>query len=205
MTGTSIPIRELQAKCSRIVHRVEQGESFTVTVHRRPVAQIIPMPRRRTVPFYVAIDLAANNEPIPRGEPWAPRMDSPNALLDLSLLDPDDPNPVLVHMVDLFEAEVSAITLGELTFRALSADDSNRTNRIAALSAVESRWDPLPVDAAVCREFGRLVAALRSQEGRVPDLKLLVAATALANDLSLVTRDSDYEVLQPLGLRLIHI
>jgi predicted nucleic acid-binding protein len=200
--GTSIPIKELQAKCSRIMQLVELGEHFTVTVHKRPVAQITPVSRRRTVPFHVALDLAAHHEPIPRGEPRTPEMKRPRALIDQSLLNPDDPNPVLPLLVDLHETELSAVTLGEVTWRALRADDSSRWRHIATLSAVESCWDPLPVDTVVAREFGRLLASSGSVRRSLSDQRVLVAATALAHDLSLVTRSNEYDVLEPLGLRV---
>ena len=43
----SISVRELRNKVSEVLRRVESGERVTVTVDRRPVAEIVPM-RRRT-------------------------------------------------------------------------------------------------------------------------------------------------------------
>ncbi|PZS37240.1 MAG: prevent-host-death family protein [Pseudonocardiales bacterium] len=42
-----IPLRELRNDTSGVLRRVEGGERFTVTVSGRPVAQLIPLPRRR--------------------------------------------------------------------------------------------------------------------------------------------------------------
>ncbi|MGH3720351.1 MAG: type II toxin-antitoxin system Phd/YefM family antitoxin [Pseudonocardiaceae bacterium] len=44
---TEIPLRELRNDTSGLLRRVEDGERFTVTVSGRPVAQLIPLPRRR--------------------------------------------------------------------------------------------------------------------------------------------------------------
>jgi len=56
------------------------------------------------------------------------------------------------------------------------------------LGAVESSWDPLPVDAEVARQFARIVADLRSRNRRVPVLDALVAATALVEGIPVVSR-----------------
>lgn len=42
-----IPVRELRNDPSGVLRRVEDGERFTVTVSGRPVAQLVPIPRRR--------------------------------------------------------------------------------------------------------------------------------------------------------------
>ncbi len=47
---TTIPQRELRNDISSILRRVEQGETFTITVNGRPVADLGPhdaVPRRR--------------------------------------------------------------------------------------------------------------------------------------------------------------
>jgi hypothetical protein len=51
-------------------------------------------------------------------------------------------------MAGVTETEVSVVTLAELTLGVLMADDAERAAGVAALSAVESTWDLLPVDAA---------------------------------------------------------
>ncbi|MEA2501617.1 MAG: hypothetical protein QOD01_1728 [Actinomycetota bacterium] len=95
------------------------------------------------------------------------------------------------------------ITLAELTLGVLMANDANRADRLATLSAVESRWDPLPVDAEVARAFARIVAELRTRRRRVPVLDALVAATAVAASLPVVTQARDYEDIP--GLEVIRV
>lgn len=53
-----ISIRELRNHVSEIVRRVEAGERLTITVDRRPVAEIVPIERpRRAVPIEVAMEI----------------------------------------------------------------------------------------------------------------------------------------------------
>jgi prevent-host-death family protein len=64
--STSISIRELRNTISDVVRRVESGEQFTVTVDRRPVAELVPLRRRREVPAEEA-RLIATRHPADRG------------------------------------------------------------------------------------------------------------------------------------------
>lgn len=43
---TEIPLRELRNSTSEVLRRVEDGEEFDVTVNGRPVARLVPLPRR---------------------------------------------------------------------------------------------------------------------------------------------------------------
>lgn len=43
---TEIPLRELRNHTSEVLRRVEDGEELDVTVNGRPVARLIPLPRR---------------------------------------------------------------------------------------------------------------------------------------------------------------
>jgi len=53
----------------------------------------------------------------------------------------------------------SAVSLAELHFGVLCApDDESRTVRLQRLTAIESRYDALPVDSVVARHYGRLAA-----------------------------------------------
>jgi prevent-host-death family protein len=41
-----IPLRELRNHTSEVLRRVEDGEELEVTVNGRPVARLVPLPRR---------------------------------------------------------------------------------------------------------------------------------------------------------------
>ena len=46
-----ISVRELRNTVSAVLKRVESGERLTVTSARRPVAELVPLRRRRSVPI----------------------------------------------------------------------------------------------------------------------------------------------------------
>ncbi|MDA8400203.1 MAG: PIN domain-containing protein [Actinomycetota bacterium] len=125
------------------------------------------------------------------------------ALLDTSFFIATESGRPLGNMEIVTETEVSVVTLAELTAGVLMADDNDRSARLATLSAVESAWDPLPIDAEVARQFARIVAALRTGGRRVPILDALVAATAIVEQIPVVTQDNDYEAIP--GVEVIRV
>ena len=125
------------------------------------------------------------------------------ALLDTSFFVATESGRPLGEMQGVTETEVSVVTLAELTVGVLMADDEERPARVATLSAVESSWDPLPIDAEVARQFARIVASLRATGRRVPILDALVAATAIAEQIPVVTQDGDYEAIP--GVEVIRV
>ena len=91
------------------------------------------------------------------------------------------------------ELAISVVSLAELHFGVLLAsDDDARARRLSRLSAMQRRFDPLPVDEAVAESYGLLAARL-AKAGRQPRARvmdLLIAATAHAHDAALFTRNS---------------
>jgi predicted nucleic acid-binding protein len=85
---------------------------------------------------------------------------------------------------------ISAVTIAELTIGPLVAsDDLVRAARQAHLQQAEADFEPIPFDSASARAFGHVAAALRST-GRKPAARAydaLIAATAIANELPIVT------------------
>ena len=117
------------------------------------------------------------------------------ALLDTSVLIGTDDSGAL-------EGAISAACLAELHFGVLVAtDEDERARRALRLGVVESTFEPLPIDAAVAREWGRLAAAVRTRGGqpRRRALDLAVAATANVHSVPLLTLDaSDLELIDDL-------
>lgn len=101
------------------------------------------------------------------------------------------------------ETAISAITMAELAagpHAARTADD--RARRQDRLQRVTRTYDPLPFDDDCARAYGRVYAAVAS-EGRkargARAVDLLIAATAVANQLPLYTRNpADFRCLQSL-------
>ncbi len=46
--GDDVSVRELRNQTAEVLRRVEAGERLRITVDRRPVAELIPLPARRT-------------------------------------------------------------------------------------------------------------------------------------------------------------
>jgi len=110
------------------------------------------------------------------------------ALLDTSVL-------IATDVPDLEGAlAISAASLAELHFGVLvTADSTIRAERLRRLSALQRKFDALPVDDNVAISYGQLAAAVanagRQPRARVMDL--LIAATAHAHGATLVTRNAD--------------
>lgn len=94
---------------------------------------------------------------------------------------------------------VSAVTYGEI-LEGISPTSPPGT-RAMELDQFVSSVDLLPIDAAVAVEYGQLRANLRSRGLLIPDNDLWIAATAVACDLTLVSRDSHFARVP--GLRLL--
>lgn len=93
------------------------------------------------------------------------------------------------------EYSLPAISLAELSAgpRA-TADPIESSRRQTHLQNVESLLEPIPFDGACARAYGRVIASViaagRKPRGRRA-VDLLIAATALAHDLPLYTRNPD--------------
>ena len=88
---------------------------------------------------------------------------------------------------------VAAVTLAELAAGPHATDDAEeRARRQDRLQRAEATFEPLPFDARAARAYGRVYSAVAragtKARGRRA-LDLLIAATALANDLPLYTRN----------------
>jgi predicted nucleic acid-binding protein len=98
---------------------------------------------------------------------------------------------------------VSAVTMAELAAGPHATDDADeRARRQDRLQRAEAAFDPLPFDADASRAYGRVYAAVaasgrKARGARAVDL--LIAATALAAELPLYTRNAaDFRSLEGL-------
>ena len=109
-----------------------------------------------------------------------------SVVIDLELIEPAD-LPL--------EVAVSAVTMAELAAGPhATADPAERARRQDRLQRAEATFEPLPVDGAVARAYGRVYAAVgaagRKARGRRA-VDLFIAATAGAAGLPLYTRNPD--------------
>jgi predicted nucleic acid-binding protein len=100
------------------------------------------------------------------------------------------------------EGAISAASLAELHFGVLAAQDADeRARRGLRLGVIEATFDPLPLDAAVAREWGRLAAAVTARGGRPRRraMDLAIAATANVAGVPLVTNNvADFQLIADL-------
>jgi tRNA(fMet)-specific endonuclease VapC len=82
---------------------------------------------------------------------------------------------------------VSLVTLGELYEGAYGSPDPEA--HLASLERFLALFTVVPLSEETMRHFGRLRALLRQHGTLIPDFDLLIAATALAYDLVLLTRN----------------
>jgi predicted nucleic acid-binding protein len=120
-------------------------------------------------------------------EPRYPRgVIDTSVVIDLGLVDPAD-LPA--------EIAVSAVTLAELAAGPHATPDrEERARRQDRLQRTEATLQSLPIDGAVARAYGRVYAAVAAAGKRARGRRafdLLIAATALASDLPLYTRNPD--------------
>jgi toxin FitB len=117
------------------------------------------------------------------------------ALLDTSVL-------IGAESPGELEGAISAASLAELHFGVLvAASEDERARRSQRLGVIEATFDPLPVDAAVAREWGRLAAAVVGRGGkpRRRALDLVIAATANVHQVPLLTRNpKDFALISDL-------
>ena len=121
-------------------------------------------------------------------------------LLDTSVV--IDLEQISAHQLPA-QVAISAITLAELAAGPHAAGDAEeRARRQDRLQRTEAAFDPLPFCAESARAYGRVFAAV-SSAGRKPRgaraVDLLLAATAVANQLPIYTRNpADFAALDDL-------
>ena len=93
------------------------------------------------------------------------------------------------------EVAVSAVTMAELAAGPhATSDPEERARRQDRLQRAEAAFDPIPFDAEASRAYGRVFASVlaagrKARGARAVDL--LIAATAVAAELPLYTRNGD--------------
>ena len=102
------------------------------------------------------------------------------------------PDPEVVAWLRANERDlvVDSIVLGELYLGVLALPAGRRRTQLEHwFAAMAQTIDCLPWDAAVSRQWARLVVALRKKGTPVPVLDGMIAATALEHDLTVATRN----------------
>lgn len=86
--------------------------------------------------------------------------------------------------------KISVVTYMELYYGAYKSE--RVTANAARVKTLGQSIEMMPINAAVAETFGMIKAALESCGNRLDDFDLAIAATALANNLILVTNNTDH-------------
>lgn len=121
-------------------------------------------------------------------------------LLDSNLiseLSKPQPNANVLTNIQRFEplCAISAITLQEALFGIELLPDASRKNKLKEyVEIVKQKFDVIPYDATAAAYYAEVVAKCNKAGQPRPICDSQIAATALANDLILVTRNTkDFE------------
>lgn len=121
-------------------------------------------------------------------------------LLDSNLiseLSKPQPNVNVLTSIQRFEplCAISAITLQEALFGVELLPDGSRKNKLKDyVEIVKQKFDVIPYDATAAAYYAEVVARCNRVGQPRPICDSQIAATALANDLILVTRNTkDFE------------
>ena len=97
------------------------------------------------------------------------------------------------------EIFISVVTVAELQAGVLAAaDTATRARRLATLDSVAG-LEALPIDIVAAGHWATLRVRLAEEGLRINVNNLWIAAVAAANDLPIVTQDSDYDPLEAIG------
>ena len=91
------------------------------------------------------------------------------------------------------ETAIAAVTLAELAAGPHATDDAEeKARRQDRLQWATATWDPIPFEANAARAYGRIFSAvrMRGRTSRTQFADLLIAATAVANELPVYTRNA---------------
>jgi tRNA(fMet)-specific endonuclease VapC len=86
--------------------------------------------------------------------------------------------------------KISAITLMELYYGAYKSEKA--TGNLARVRRIENAFDVIAVDYSISETFGMVKAALETQGIPLDDFDLVIAACALANNMTLVTNNEKH-------------
>lgn len=196
--------RELRNESGEIMRHLDDGESFIVTRNGSPVGELIPLrghassvPRRSWPCSQVRRRSTGSvSGPISTPSPTRTQRRVAEAdrrrrgLLDTSVI-------IGLEAIEVarlpVEAAISALTLAELAAGPhASPDATERARRQDRLQRGEAAFEPLPFDGEAARAYGRIYAAVATAGRKARGasaLDLCIAATALAADIALYTRN----------------
>jgi predicted nucleic acid-binding protein len=128
------------------------------------------------------------------GEPPRQGLLDTNILILRRWIEPDElPDEMAISAVTLAELSAGPHEVRRNDEQSLYDEHEERARRTETLQRAESEFDPVPFDVAAARAYGRVAAAVvaagRKPRRRIADL--MIAATAIAEDLPVFTTNPD--------------
>ncbi|MCD6154432.1 MAG: PIN domain-containing protein [Candidatus Verstraetearchaeota archaeon] len=111
------------------------------------------------------------------------------------LLDTD----IVIEMLHKRRYEVGAISIITLieVLRGLKAEKREKVKKL-----LEESFDVLNINNQVIETYCSIYRNLKEKGVLVPDADILIAATAISNNMALKTRDKHFKELKKFGLKL---
>jgi predicted nucleic acid-binding protein len=120
-------------------------------------------------------------------------------LLDTSVLIASESGRPLDTSALPDEVFISVVTIAELQAGVLAAaDTATRARRLATLGSV-AVLEALPIDIVAAGHWATLRVRLAEEGRQIKVNDLWIAAVAAANNLPVVTQDSDFDPLEAVG------
>ena len=102
---------------------------------------------------------------------------------------------------DPAEISLCSVVLGELFYGAHHGDASKLSANLALIARLQQRFGSLPFDDDIAPQYGKLRAHLDARGTPIGPYDLMIASTALVNDLTVVTHNTG-EFSRVPGLKL---
>jgi predicted nucleic acid-binding protein len=102
------------------------------------------------------------------------------------------------------ESMISIVTVCELNHGVLAASERKRPLRLRALNFAQHEFEALPIDYLVAVHYGELKSNARRRHKARPDpADTLIAATAMAHGLPVITQDKGFKVFD--GVEVVFV
>ena len=105
---------------------------------------------------------------------------------------------VVIEMLRKKRYEAGAISIITL-IEVLRGVDTKKRKKVKEL--LEESFDLLNLDNSVIETYCSIYQKLRKEGTPIPDADLLIAATAISNNMTLKTKDEHFKRLKHLGLK----
>lgn len=105
-------------------------------------------------------------------------------------------------VIEIIEKNDTSGIISQFTlFEVLRGVDDKKRSAVKRL--LEESFIVINLDDSIIEVYCRIYRRLKVEGNLLPDADLVIAATAIAHDLTLETKDTHFLRLKPLGLKLI--